>query len=283
MKQGAQNAITEHQVRIVAGGHWQIAGVDFDCDKTFYATVKNLTQQAVLVHVAKNDWSIHHIDVKSTYLNAKPEGKTPTYMTPSLGYLKPSQKGMVLEILKCLYGLAQSGWGWYDELCGTFRRLGFMWSKINHSVFIWYLIKENEIIITAATDDMVVTGNLDQAVQRFKDNHQNIWYYWSWQSLLVSWNGDQMWSCGTHHLHQSNEGMATKFRLTTAKPIYITMLPTKSSLMISHCLHLLSMSKCWRHPMQTWLVTCCGPLWSLDLMLCSPWEFSLNSSQILNA
>ena len=30
------------------------------------------------------------------------------YMTPPLGYLKPSQKGMVLEILKCLYGLAQS-------------------------------------------------------------------------------------------------------------------------------------------------------------------------------
>ena len=58
--------------------------------------------------------------MKSAYLNAKLKGKTPTYMTAPLGYLKLTQKGMVLEILKCLYGLTQSGRGWYDKLYGTF-------------------------------------------------------------------------------------------------------------------------------------------------------------------
>ena len=105
-KQGTQNEIMECWVQIVAGGHRQCMGVDINRDKTFYTTVKNLTQWAVLMHAAKKDWSIHHIDVKSAYLNAKLEGKTPTYMTPPLGYLKLTQKGMVLEILKCLYGLA---------------------------------------------------------------------------------------------------------------------------------------------------------------------------------
>ena len=80
-------------------------GVYFDRDKTFYTAVKKPTQQAVLAHAAKYDWSIHHIDVKRTYLNVKLEGKTPMYMTPPVGYLKPSQKGMVLKLLKCLYGL----------------------------------------------------------------------------------------------------------------------------------------------------------------------------------
>ena len=42
-------------------------------------------------------------------MNAKLEGKTLTYMTPPLGYLKPTQTGMVLEILKCPYGSVQSG------------------------------------------------------------------------------------------------------------------------------------------------------------------------------
>ena len=83
-------------------------GVDFGHDKTFYTTVKNPTQQAVLAHVAKYDWSIHHYDVKSAYLKMKLKGKTPIYVTPPLGYLKQSQKGMVPEILKCLYRLAQS-------------------------------------------------------------------------------------------------------------------------------------------------------------------------------
>ena len=112
MKWGTQNEITEHRVQIVARGHRQRAVVDFDTEKTFYATVKNPSQWAVLAHATKKDWSIHHIDVKSAYLNAKLEGKTLTYMTTPLGYLKPTQKGMVLEILKCLYGLAQSGRGW---------------------------------------------------------------------------------------------------------------------------------------------------------------------------
>ena len=83
----------------------QHAGVDFDHDRRFYAAVKNPSQGAILTPATKKDWSIHHIDVKSTYLYAKLKGKTPTYMTPPVGYLKPGQKGMVL---KCLYALVQS-------------------------------------------------------------------------------------------------------------------------------------------------------------------------------
>ena len=83
-------------------------GVDFNHDRTFYAVVKNPSQRAVLAHTTKKDWSIQHIDVKSAYLYAKLEGNAPTYMTPPVSYLKPEQKGMVLEILKCLYGLVQS-------------------------------------------------------------------------------------------------------------------------------------------------------------------------------
>ena len=78
--------------------------------------VKNPSQHAVLAHATKKDWSIQHVNVKSAYLYAKLEGNTPMYMTPPVGYLKPSQKGMVLELLKCLYGLAQSRRGWYNEM-----------------------------------------------------------------------------------------------------------------------------------------------------------------------
>ena len=72
-------------------------------------TVKNPSQHAVLTHAAKKDWSIQHVDVKSAYLYVKLEGNAPTFMTPPVSYLKPSQKGMVLKLLKCLYGLTQSG------------------------------------------------------------------------------------------------------------------------------------------------------------------------------
>ena len=107
-KRGTQNEVVECWVCIVASGHKQCTGVDFNHDKTFYAMVKNPSQHAILAHAAKKDWSIQHVDVKSAYLYAKLEGNAPTYMTPPVGYLKPSQKGMVLGLLKCLYGLVQS-------------------------------------------------------------------------------------------------------------------------------------------------------------------------------
>lgn len=97
-KCGMQNKIMECRVRIVAGGHRQHAGIDFNCDKTFYMAVKSLTQHAVLAHGVKKDWLMQHIDVKSAYLYAKLKGNTPMYMTPPIGYLKPGQEGMVLEI-----------------------------------------------------------------------------------------------------------------------------------------------------------------------------------------
>ena len=51
-----------------------------------------------------------------------------------------------------------------------------MWSKIDHSVFIWCLIRENEeIIIAVTTNHMAVTSNSDQAVQRFKDKIAKIY------------------------------------------------------------------------------------------------------------
>ena len=264
-KRGARNEVTECRVRIVAGGHRQRVGVDFDRDRMFYAVVKNPSQHAVLAHAAKKDWSIQHIDVKSAYLYAKLEGNAPTYMTPPVGYLKPEQKGMVLEILKCLYGLVQSRRGWYDELHGTFRKLGFTCSKIDHSVFICCLTTEKEdLVIAVATDDMAITGNSDQAVTRFKNEIKRVYE--------ITDLGNLRWFLGmeikrdravcTISINQSAyiEGMATKFGLTSAKPIYVPMLPGE---VLSHDqspstpAEATEMSKI---PYGNMIVTCCGRL-----------------------
>ena len=207
-------------------------GVDFNCNRTFYAAVKNPSQRAILAHATEKDWSIQHIDVKSAYLYVKLKGNAPTYMTPPVGYLKPEQKGMVLEILKCLYGLAQFRQGWYNELHGTFRKLRFTCSKINRSVFIHHLTTEREdLVIAVATNDMAITSNSDQAVTWFKNEIKRVYE--------ITNLGDLRWFLGmeikrnratcTISINQSAyiEGMAMKFGLTSTKPIYVPMLPDK--------------------------------------------------------
>ena len=57
-----------YRVRIVAGGHKLISGKSYD--ETFAAAVKAPSIQVILGNAVVQDWEIHHIDIKSAYLNA---------------------------------------------------------------------------------------------------------------------------------------------------------------------------------------------------------------------
>ena len=106
----------------------------------------------------------------------------------------------------------------------TFRKLGFMRSKIDHSVFIRCLVTEREdLVITVATDDIAITGNSDHTVTRFKHEIQKVYE--------ITDLGNLRWFLGmeikrdraahTISINQCTyiEGMAMKFRLTNAKPV----------------------------------------------------------------
>ena len=140
------------------------------------------------------------------------------------------------------------------------------------------LAKENEeIIISVATNNMAVTRDMDWAIEQFKDEIKKLYN--------ITNLGNPKWILGMEIKHNCVvctisinqkayiESMATKFRITTAKPIYIPMLPGE---FLNHHLYLFNMPKCQRYPTETWLVMFCGLLWSLDLMPCSPQEFFLN-------
>ena len=68
MKRGPNGEIQSYQVRIVAGSHRQVEGINYT--KTFSSAAKMPTIHAVLANAANQDWEIKHVDVKSAYLNA---------------------------------------------------------------------------------------------------------------------------------------------------------------------------------------------------------------------
>ena len=80
-----------------------------------------------------------------------------------------------------------------------------MRSKIDHSVFICHLVTEREdLVIAVATDDMIITGNLDQAITQFKNEIKSVYD--------ITDLGDLHWflgmeikcePCCMHNLHQS--------------------------------------------------------------------------------
>ena len=68
VKRGPDGEVQSYRVRIVAGGHEQIEGVNYT--ETFSAATKMPMVQVVLANAAHQDWEVEHVDVKSAYLNA---------------------------------------------------------------------------------------------------------------------------------------------------------------------------------------------------------------------
>ena len=225
VKRGPDGEVQSYRVRIVAGGHRQVEGVNYT--ETFSAAAKMPTVRVVLANAAHQDWEIEHVDVKSAYLNAPL--KETVYMRPPRGVLKPGQEGKVLRLLKGLYGLKQAGRGWYLEMTRVLvKDLGFERSAIDHSVY--YRRKgEEHTIVAVATDDMALTSKRAVDAAKFKSEIQK---YWD-----ITDHGPIKWFLGfeikrdrkakTISINQRAyiEAIVEKFRLTNAKPISTPMDP----------------------------------------------------------
>ena len=223
-KRGPDDEIVEHRLRIVAGGHRQRKGVDYE--ESFSSAAKMPSCRVVLAHTAQEDWEIHQVDVKSAYLYAKLDEVV--YMKPPIGYLKEGQEGKVCRLLKCLYGLVQAGRGWQKELGRTMAKIGYSKSSVDHSIFFRRRGSEHSII-AVATDDMAVTGSSLAAVNSFKDEIKT---YYDITDL-----GEIRWFLGfeikrdrsarTISINQKAyiSSMAEKFGVADGKPVYLPMLP----------------------------------------------------------
>jgi Reverse transcriptase (RNA-dependent DNA polymerase) len=78
VKCGPDGQVQGYRVRIVAGDHRQVEGVDYT--ETFSVAAKMPTVCIVLANATHQDWEIEHINVKSAYLNAP--SKEVIYMKP---------------------------------------------------------------------------------------------------------------------------------------------------------------------------------------------------------
>jgi hypothetical protein len=171
IKRGPDGKIQSYRVRIAAGGHRQVQGLNYT--ETFLAAEKMPTVRVVLANAAEQDWEIEHVDVKSAYLNAPLEETI--YMKAPQGVLKPGQEGKALRLLKGLYGLKQAGRGWYLEMSKVFmKEMGYKHSQIDHSV-LYKKIGDEHTIVTVATDDMAFTSKRKADAERFKSEIQKHW------------------------------------------------------------------------------------------------------------
>lgn len=80
-KKDAAGAVVKHKARLVAKGYVQREGIDFN---EVFAPVACLDSVRLLVAVAaQQEWQLHHLDVKSAFLNGELQEEVYVAQSPS--------------------------------------------------------------------------------------------------------------------------------------------------------------------------------------------------------
>jgi hypothetical protein len=121
-KKDESGAVIKNKARLIAKGYVQQAGVDFD--EIFAPVARMESVRLVLALAADEGWEVHHMDVKTTFLNG--ELAEEVYMQQPEGFVTAGEELKVLRLRRALYGLRQALRAWYEKLDGTLCKLGFI-------------------------------------------------------------------------------------------------------------------------------------------------------------
>ena len=121
VKRDELGAIVKQKARLVARGFVQREVINF---KEVFVPVARMESVRLLLALATaKDWRVHHLDVKSAFLNGE-LAKT-VFVRQPLGFTVKGKEHRVLRLCKALYGLRQAPRAWNAKLDTTLGELGF--------------------------------------------------------------------------------------------------------------------------------------------------------------
>lgn len=162
-KKDAAGNITKHKARLVAKGYVQRQGIDYD--EVFTPVARLESVRLLLAYAASEGWAVHHMDVKSAFLNG--ELKEEVYVAQPPGFVVDGKEQKVLRLVKALYGLRQAPRAWYTKLDASLLSLGFHRSASEHAVYMRGA-NARRLVVGVYVDDLVITGGNHSELDQFK-------------------------------------------------------------------------------------------------------------------
>ena len=104
--------------------------------------------------------------------------------------------GMVLCLIKAVYGMKQGGCVWYDEIREKLGTMGYLHTKVDHAVFTYG--GGDASIITLYVDDITMVARDLETIHRDKEDLR--------KSYEMTDLGDLSWILGMHVTRDRSEG-----------------------------------------------------------------------------
>lgn len=132
-----------------------------------FAPVTRMESVWILLAIAaQRGWLVHHIDVKSVFLNG--ELKEEVYIWQPLGFVTTGNKAKVLWLKKALYVLHQAPQAWNPKLDSSLHELGFNRCVSEHGVYPKGATTSC-VVVEVYVDDLIITGARPANINVFKE------------------------------------------------------------------------------------------------------------------
>ena len=183
IKYDADGNPVRFKARLVAGGHRQEEGIDYD--ETYAPVSRHATMRTFLSIAAWHGWEVHQLDITTAFLNGDID--TDVYMLQPPGFVDGSN--LVCALRKCLYGLKQAPRVWYHTLKRLLTSMGFRCMSADTS--FWVKPGVAAVYLTSVVDDMLVASpNRDATLatvhyilSAFKGTHGGVAHHYAGMKL----------------------------------------------------------------------------------------------------
>ncbi|WVZ58547.1 hypothetical protein U9M48_008813 [Paspalum notatum var. saurae] len=161
VKKDEHGAVVRHKARLVVKGYAQRHGIDYD--EVFAPVARMEAVRLLLALAAQEGWQVHHMDVKTAFLNSDLQEEL--YVQQAPGFAQPGQEHKVYKLHKALYDLHQAPHAWNQKLD---EQLGvFMKCPSEHAIYCRGGGVER-LVVGVYVDDLVITGTSSSSIQKFK-------------------------------------------------------------------------------------------------------------------
>ncbi|GJR48815.1 putative ribonuclease H-like domain-containing protein [Tanacetum coccineum] len=164
-KKDQRGFVIRNKARLVAQGHRQEEGIDYD--EVFALVARSEAIRLFLAYASYMDFTMYQMDVKSAFLYGIIEEEV--YVSQPPGFVDPKFPNKVYKVEKALYGLHQAPRAWYETLSNYLLDNRFRRGTIDKTLFIKKI--KNDILLVQVYVDDIIFGSTKKSLSTDQDKY----------------------------------------------------------------------------------------------------------------